>query len=525
MSAGTGLATSQNLIFHIDMDNPRSFKGSASTNLVYSGNVHGWPTIGNGWGTYNTNQYNGGSYFSIGAIALVSGNMVTTATAHPLRTYDVVTPQTTGGGVTAGTNYVVRKWSSTTFSLHSYNGSQDGSAGLSVLDSIHNDTRISINSVSFPTSWWGPPHLPNAGLIKQVIPNGFNHRGKIHDCLRMYYYRPDGVKDAIAYGVYPAWVAGNNYTTSFWYRAATPNAVGTRIDFSRWTNGNSSGASFNLGATWQKFDWTTANTQTAGTNYYWFDGGGPTMYAWDIAEISSYVGSTISEYSSSDIPRTSTQEIIDLTGNYVCTPSNLVYTNTSATLSESGASTINTNLPLTTLAAKSSFTLEVWMRITAFPTAAPANGYGSTTRKGVVLGATYYSGTAIYWTGNSTGTSMQVYGFIRGDDAYRNTGLYSMSTNTYYHVVVTNDQVAGTLNLYINGDLYSSTTSATLDYNAGNAAGAGNIGINRPQVDGGGTENYSYINGTVNVAKVYTRALTASDVKQNFAALRGRFGI
>ena len=187
------------LVMYYDMSNTqKSWRGAPVTNLLPNPTINSVPTTGNGWGTYNTNQYNGATYFSIGSISSVSSNIVTTSGNHPLRSYDVVTPQSTGGGVTAGTNYLVKKLSATTFSLHTWNSSQDGSQGYinpatgtyKVYDDFANDVRISINSSSFPTMWWGPPHLPNSGLVKEVRTNGCSIPGiPTTDCLRVYHTR------------------------------------------------------------------------------------------------------------------------------------------------------------------------------------------------------------------------------------------------------------------------------------------------------------------------------------------------
>ena len=42
-----------------------------------------------------------------------------------------------------------------------------------ILTYINSDTRISVNLTSFPTMWWGAPHIPNVALIKTAITNGF----------------------------------------------------------------------------------------------------------------------------------------------------------------------------------------------------------------------------------------------------------------------------------------------------------------------------------------------------------------
>jgi hypothetical protein len=284
MSLGNTKKTiTDGLVVALDAANLKSFRGEQTSNR-YTGDTDSFPKVGNGFGTYNTNQYNNNTYFSIGTVSAVTNNVVTMSAAHPLRTYDVVTPQTTGGGVTAGTNYYVDKKSSTTFTLHQYDSSENGSKGFEVLRPIRNDTRISINSTSFPTMWWGPPHLPNSGLIKTIVPNGFNG----HDCMRWNFYRPDGVCDGMAYGVYLTIASSTTYTYSYYARAADSNAVGKTISWSlHWyaVGYGTSLASVVLTKDWQRVTSTvTTPAGSAGsTNCYWFISSGPCTV--DVAEI------------------------------------------------------------------------------------------------------------------------------------------------------------------------------------------------------------------------------------------------
>lgn len=256
----------------------------ATTNLVPSGTINNYPSYGNGWGTYNTNHYNNGVFFSIGTITSVTNNIVTYVPSDGLRTYDVVQPQTTGGGLTAGTNYFIKAISTTQFTVHAYNSSQDGSQGFAVHSNIANDVRTSINATSFPTMWWGPPHLPNSGLVKEIIHDGFNKDGRIHDCLRMHTeFRSDGIADFMAYGVYPPVTGGVTYTVSFQYRAVTSAGVGRTSTFSMHTGAGWAGApSFTFSLDWKKYVVTLVAPNSGGTNMYFNAGAG---YAWDISEI------------------------------------------------------------------------------------------------------------------------------------------------------------------------------------------------------------------------------------------------
>jgi hypothetical protein len=187
--------------------------------------------------------------------------------------------------------------------------------------------------------------------------------------------------------------------------------------------------------------------------------------------------------------------------------------------------TITTPIPLTTLAALSNWTMECWVNIPAFPTASSPNGYGRTDRMGVLLGAAYYSGCALYWYGNSSGNACTMYGYIRGNDAYRLTAGYSMSTNTWYHFTFVNSRSDTTIKLYVNGALHSSVAGPTQEYNSGLTGTAGNIGFSKAQVDGGGEGVYSNLNCRIGSGKIYNVALSAAEVQQNFNASRARFGV
>ena len=214
--------------------------------------------------------------------------------------------------------------------------------------------------------------------------------------------------------------------------------------------------------------------------------------------------------------RSSTQALLDLTSRNTITSTNLTYAaNGSFSFVSANSPTVATNLPVTSLPALSNFSLSVWLNITALPSAGNNNG--------VIFGATYYSGVAIYWYSN--GTTFTIYGYIRGADDYRATNSYTLPLNTVHHIVLTNNYAAGTLNLYVNGDLFSSVATATQQYNPSLTADAGNIGVNKPQIDGGGSNVYTYFTGIVYSATIHNKALTAPEVRQTFNAHRGRYGI
>jgi hypothetical protein len=68
--------------------------------------------------------------------------------------------------------------------------------------------------------------------------------------------------------------------------------------------------------------------------------------------------------------------------------------------------------------------------------------------------------------------------------------------------------------LYINGVLEATTTSAVSSYTLG--------ALNTFAIGGPSTD---YVNGNIAMVRVYNRALSALEVKQNYNALRDRYGI
>jgi len=201
------------------------------------------------------------------------------------------------------------------------------------------------------------------------------------------------------------------------------------------------------------------------------------------------------------------------------------YTNKGVVFFDGSDDEITTTIPLTNFPSYSSFTFETWVRISAYPAVLAANGYGVTYQAGMLMGATYYGGVGLYWYGNASGNAFTLYGFIRGADGYRNTSGYNFSLNQWYHCVLVNNGALGLLSLYINGSLFGYVSTATLPYDSSITSSAGNIGISKSQIDGGGTANYRAFGGQMASARIYSRALTNAEITQNYEATKTRFGL
>ena len=299
MAAGNNiLAGTKSLVFGYDLKDESSFKGEPTTNILPSPQHNGSFTTSNSWGTYNTNQYNSNNYFSIGNVSHGLDTFSTSNSTRLLRTYDVLRAQTSGAGVTAGTNYHIKRVGSgtPTYSLYTHNGNQNGSQGYinpetgkhKVFDNLFKEeNKVTFSAGTFPDMWWGPPHQPNSALVKEVVEGAGYRRGS--NCMRLHKIRPDSVTDGMAYNIYSPVTQGDIITVSYWHRAATPDAVGRQVSWSTYFGSGFSSVSQNyvLGEymEWQKFTktWTASNT-IGFYQYFWLDGQVGT-YAYDIADI------------------------------------------------------------------------------------------------------------------------------------------------------------------------------------------------------------------------------------------------
>jgi len=143
----------------------------------------------------------------------------------------------------------------------------------------------------------------------------------------------------------------------------------------------------------------------------------------------------------------------------------------------------------------------------------------------------------IYATGNANpynmfmGRYLPYFGFYGGNSLYFSNYINSvqqtiqtastLSLNTWYHAAFTTSYSAPntTMTIYTNG---VQSTSASYSGTQNNFAGYGfMIG------DGNNGSNLSWypFTGRIGNVKVYDKALSATEILQNFNALRGRYGI
>ena len=495
------------LVFYYDMANTKkSWKGEPTTNLIPSPEHNGRFTTSNGWGTFSTNQYNGATYFSIGTIGSVTDNIVTlSSVGTAVQTFDVLHPQTSGGGLVGGTSYFVKRINSTQFSLHAYDGTSNGSHGYinpdtgwhKCHDSIALDQRIAINATSFPTMWRQHPHLSNSGLVKEVV-EGVGPDGQ--SVMRLHVHKTNGTADGMAYGVYTPVTQGDLITVSYWQRNSM---AGTNLTYSTWFGsgqGVGGGSYAPTDTNWHKREYIwTASTTFSFYQYFYLDASTTVPYYIDLCDLQVEVNKQ--NYPTPFVigTRSDTDAIVDLVGNATVTASNLTYVNdkfkfvsaNSNYLSVNGVSDSNMD----------DYTISYWIKLDIL---AGNQRWFANSNVGTLT---------VMWTGGDF-----VFHYNPKDGSVSSTSTpgtgWSFSTGVWYNVTATNDSTDATTGarMYINGDHRSSQIPAVTLPRDGQVLGSLR-----------GTSHYG--DGECDILQIYDRVLTADEVKQNFNAHRQRFGI
>jgi len=211
--------------------------------------------------------------------------------------------------------------------------------------------------------------------------------------------------------------------------------------------------------------------------------------------------------------RSNTQSMFDMLGSNELTVSNLVPTNTTPLFSNTISSHIAVaNNPALQFLGTAPYTLEAWIK----PTSYPANNYysGIFHRENTDTGAR--DGYSIFFVGNvanSQNVQIQTERFSTGNVHPSIGKVYpgEQIVNVYSHIVSTFD--GSVLRMYRNGILEVSSTPTS------------NAIFNTTAVLRIGRLSNWYFTGDIPVAKVYNRALSQTEILQNFNALRGRFGL
>jgi hypothetical protein len=296
---------------------------------------------------------------------------------------------------------------------------------------------------------------------------------------------------------------GNTYTFSIYLRKAPDftSVNGGEFDIvdqssgGTWVDGQPMSGSLasNMTYEWRRFSVTSTHTNSA--SYHFVDIGQYNdttfIYEWCCPQIEqSSFPTPYVPFSTTQQTRSSTQAIVDLTGQNTITASSLTY-NSDGTFSFNGSSDRIECGDLNV----SYLTLNTWVYKTS-----SSNNQGIC-RKNNCWALSQYNGTVQV----APGTSWTFY----------NTG-YVIPLNTWVNIcyVYSGTGTSTSQIVYINGTQIYNTSS-----------GSGPISSNSNIVRIGYDDNNWYWGGNISSTKIYNRALSAAEVRQNFNALRGRYGI
>lgn len=115
----------------------------------------------------------------------------------------------------------------------------------------------------------------------------------------------------------------------------------------------------------------------------------------------------------------------------------------------------------------------------------------------------------VFWIANGT-----LYGGVGGQ--YMEVSSASFQTNSWRHVALTFNDSTNTMTLYINGVQVNQKTSVSVSYISETLR----IGAHYA-----GGNPVSFWSGRIAIVRIYSRALSGSEISRNFNATRGRFGV
>ena len=200
--------------------------------------------------------------------------------------------------------------------------------------------------------------------------------------------------------------------------------------------------------------------------------------------------------------RSNTQAIFDLTNNSTITASSLTYASNN-TFSFNGSSNFMSLSSDVVFKTTGGHTVENWFKLDAVVS---GNLYN-------FIGASSIDYHSWYWCVFQS--RLAIWNVSPGGWYYGSTDIQS---NVWYQAVMVTNNAGTGIQFYLNG-VAEGGTHASYSFNSSYS------GLKIGFLGRGDAPNARYMYGLMPVTKVYNRALTAAEVKQNFNALRSRYGI
>jgi hypothetical protein len=134
----------------------------------------------------------------------------------------------------------------------------------------------------------------------------------------------------------------------------------------------------------------------------------------------------------------------------------------------------------------------------------------------VIIGSAYYSGFGLQQTGGIYRNWIRLTTGIKSHNISLTTGIFN------HIVLIWGGELDSNIYTYLNGILVAQTSVTYGPFGQNHNSRPFRIGL--PYTTGGNAAT-GHFKGNIGNIKVYNKVLTATEVKQNFEATRGRYGI
>jgi hypothetical protein len=312
-------------------------------------------------------------------------------------------------------------------------------------------------------------------------------------------------------------VSGNRYTMSCYvylspncnldaFPCYTESATTNNITVS----GYATNYNLNQKGTWQRIArgaisdgnvrWIPVYPQKNGVT----DGSFTGFFMWAAPQVED--GSVVSRYAGLDTSyvRSSSQSLIDTTRNNTITIANLTY-NQNDTFTFDGTDD-HINISPSSIPSGSSISLDVWVNINTVRASSIIEAKNAAGGRTLNVHLPWSDNNIFFDCGSATGNT--VYDrLIYATSATQRTGWHNW---TFTKNLSTNEMA-----IYFDGNLVASSGGMSIVPGVTAAATIGSY-VN-------GVSNF--YNGQLGVMRIYNRALTATEIRQNFEAIRSRYGV
>ena len=122
-------------------------------------------------------------------------------------------------------------------------------------------------------------------------------------------------------------------------------------------------------------------------------------------------------------------------------------------------------------------------------------------------------------SGSSNDWGVQLHAEQSDGTMYRYISTQNIKQD-FTHIIAVFDRSSAAATLYLNGA--NGITGTTI---SANLSALGDLDVSQDFTIGGDSNGNYNIDGKITIVRVYNRALTSSEAKQNFRATKGRFGL